>query len=93
MEFIAELGEMFVTLYVELISYAVPEEKRGAKKYRVIASVIAYTVVLATVGLFVWAAVLFGLGKTDTAFIIGVVAVAVSLVQILAALSFGTRDK
>lgn len=93
MEFIAELGEMFVSMYAELINRNAPEEKRGSKKRRVIAAIIAYTVVAVTVGLFVAAAVLFEMDKGQAGFILISVGIILSIAQILAAISFGGSSK
>ena len=91
MEFIAELGEMFVSMYAELINRNAPEEKRGSKKRRVIAAIIAYTVVAVTVGLFVAAAVLFELQKKEAGFVLISVGIMLSLFQILVAVGFGGK--
>ena len=80
-------------MYMTIIERFVPEEKRGAKKFRVIASVIAYTVVLATVGLFIWAGVLFQLGKRDSGFVVLGVAIVVSIIQLLAAIGVRMNNK
>ena len=91
MDFIAELGEMFVSMYAEIINRNAPEEKRGSKKRRVIAAIIAYTVVAVTVGLFVAAAVLFELKKKEAGFVLISVGIILSLFQILVAVGFGGK--
>ena len=91
MDFIAELGEMFVSMYAEIINRNALEEKRGSKKRRVIAAIIAYTVVAVTVGLFVAAAVLFELKKKEAGFVLISVGIILSLFQILVAVGFGGK--
>ena len=83
MEFIAELGEMFVSMYAELINRNAPEEKRGSKKRLVIAAIIAYTV----------AAVLFEMDKGQAGFILISVGIILSIAQILAAVAYGGKNK
>lgn len=93
MYFIAELGELFVSMYAEFISYAVPEEKRGAKKNRVIAAIAAYTMVAITVGLFAATAVLLGLEKKDAALITLYAALALAAIQIFGVVFFAAKRK
>ncbi|MBQ9557402.1 MAG: hypothetical protein IJU94_02225 [Clostridia bacterium] len=93
MYFIAELGELFVSMYAEFISYAVPEGKRGAKKSRVIAAVAAYTMVAITVGLFAATAVLFGLEKKDAALITLYASLALAAIQVFGVVFFAAKRK
>ena len=89
----AKTGGTLRVVCDETMLKAVPEEKRGAKKNRVIAAIAAYTLVAITVGLFAATAVLFGLEKKDAALITLYAALALAAIQIFGVVFFAAKRK
>ena len=78
-----ELFEFVFELYLELMMFAVPEEKMASKKYRRLATLLAVAVLMGVIALFVWGGVLIfelhnGLGWIPVG-----IAVVISVVQII----------
>ena len=81
MEFFAEF---LLEIYMQLMFLVVPKKKRGNKKYRVIATLIAIAVLLGVMALALWGAVLSSKYKNPLGIIPIAVAAVISLFQILA---------
>ncbi len=81
MEFFAEF---LLEIYMELMFLIVPKAKRGNKKYRVIATLIAIAVLLGVAALALCGAILISKYKNPLGIIPIAVAAVISLSQILA---------
>ena len=81
MEFFAEF---LLEIYMELMFLVVPREKKGNKKYKVIATLIAIAVLLGVIALALWGAVLISNYKNPIGIIPIAIAAVISLSQIIA---------
>ena len=81
MEFFAEF---LLEIYMELMFLIVPKAKKGNKKYKVIATLIAIAVLLGVAALALWGAVLISKYHHPLGIIPIAVAAVISLSQILA---------
>lgn len=81
MEFFAEF---LLEIYMELMFLVVPREKKGSKKYKVIATLIAIAVLLGVIALALWGAVLISNYKNPIGIIPIAIAAVISLSQIIA---------
>lgn len=81
MEFFAEF---LLEIYMELMFFIVPKAKKGNKKYKVIATLIAIAVLLGVAALALWGAILISKYKNPLGIIPIAVAAVISLSQILA---------
>ena len=76
--------EIFFELYIELMMLVAPEEKAASKKYRIMAIFIAVFVVFGVLALFIWGCVLISDYNNKLGIIPIVIAVIISVVQIIA---------
>lgn len=76
--------EIIFELYVELMMYIVPEEKATSKKYRAIITLIATVVLLGVIALLIWGCVLISDYNNKLGIIPIVVAIMISIAQIIA---------
>ena len=85
------LYEIIFEIYLELMMYIVPEEKATSRKYRTIAILVATVVLLGTLSLFVWGCVLISDYNNILGIIPIIIAIVISIVQIIA--GFILHDK
>ena len=78
------LFEIMFEIYVELMMYIVPKEKATSKKYKMLAVLFATVVLLGTLSLFIWGCVLIGDYNNKSGVFPIVIAVIISIVQIIA---------
>lgn len=78
------LLDIIFEIYVELMMYIVPEEKAASKKYRRITIFAATVVLLGVFALFIWGFVLIGDYNNKLGIIPIVIAVLISIAQIIA---------
>ena len=83
--------EMIFEVYVELMMYIVPEEKVTSKKYRVLPVFFALFVLLGVFALFIWGCVLISNYNNKLGIIPIVIAIVISIIQIIA--GFILHDK
>ena len=81
MEYIFEI--IFET-YVELMLLIVPEEKVRTKKYKVLISIFAFSVLLGVFALFIWGSVLISDYNNKLGIIPIIIAIVISMSQIIA---------
>lgn len=86
------LLEFVFDLYLELMMFIVPEEKATSRKYRVLAIIIASISLIGILALFIWGGVLVFERGNKLGIIPIVIAVILSLAQIIAGLAFH-KDK
>ena len=78
--------EIVFEIYLELMMYIVPEEKASSKKYRTIAIIVATMVLLGVLALFIWGCVLISDYNNKLGIIPIVIAIVISIIQIIAGL-------
>ena len=78
------LFEILFEIYLELMLHIVPEEKATSKIYRIITILVASLVLLVTLSLFTWGLVLIIDHHNQLGAIPIVIAVVISIVQIVA---------
>jgi len=83
--------EIIFEVYVELMMYIVPEEKTTSKKYRILTVFFALFVLLGVLSLFIWGCVLISDYNNRLGIIPIVIAIIISIVQIIA--GFILHDK
>ncbi len=76
--------EIIFEVYVELMMYIVPEEKVTSTKYRIITVFFALFVLLGVFALFIWGCVLISDYNNKLGIIPIVIAIVISIVQIIA---------
>ena len=76
--------EIFFEVYVELMLYIVPEEKVTSKKYRILTVFFALFVLLGVFALFIWGCVLISDYNSKLGIIPIIIAIVLSIVQIIA---------
>ena len=77
------LYEILFEVYLELMMLIVPEKKASSKKYRIITMLIAVTVLLGVIVLFVWGGVLVFDNKDNRGYTLFVIAIIISVAQII----------
>ncbi len=77
-----ELFEFVFELYLELMMFVVPEEKKASKKYRGLATLMAVAVLLGVIALFIWGGVLIFERHNGLGWIPFIIAVIISVIQI-----------
>lgn len=77
------LYEILFEVYLELMMLIVPEKKASSKKYRIITMLIAVTVLLGVIVLFVWGGVLVFDNKDNRGYALFVIAIIISVAQII----------
>ncbi len=85
------LLEIVFEIYAELMMYIVPEEKASSKKYRTITILVATVVLFGVLALFIWGCVLISDYNNELGIIPIVIAIAISIIQIVA--GFILHDK
>ena len=83
--------EIVFEVYAELMMHIVPEEKATSKKYRNLTVFFALFVLLVVVGLFIWGGVLISDYNNRLGIIPIIVAIVISIIQIIA--GFILHDK
>ena len=83
--------EVIFEVYVELMMYIVPEEKVTSKKYRIFTVFFALFVLLGVFALFIWGCVLISDYNNKLGIIPIVIAIVISIIQIIA--GFILHDK
>ena len=78
--------EIIFEVYVEWMMYIVPEEKVTSEKYRILAVFIALFVLLGVLFWFIWGCVLIGDYNNKSGMIPIVIAIVISIVQIVTGL-------
>ena len=77
------LYEILFEVYLELMMLIVPEKKASSKKYRIITMLIAVTVLLGVIVLFVWGGVLVFDNKDNRGYTLFIIAIIISVAQII----------
>lgn len=84
--------EFFFELYLELMLYIVPDMGVTSKKHRRTAALIALTVLFITLALFVWGCILVCDDSNYFGFIPIVIAIVISVIQIVLGFVFHNRN-
>ena len=85
------LFEILFEVYIELMLFIVPEEKAASKKYRVLAIVFAVFALLGIFALLIWGCVLISDYHNMLGLIPIILAIVLSLIQIVAGLVLHVR--
>jgi hypothetical protein len=91
--FMELIFEFFFELYLELMLYIVPDMGVTSKKHRRTAALIAVTVLLVTLAMFIWGCVLVCDYGNYFGFIPIIIATAISVTQIVLGFIFHNKKK